>query len=157
MTRRVVIAADCDDCRAPATAAFVIGVSAGDTNRPALHVVDACADHAGQWAALAERVKSLAPFHREAAAKPEAPPAEVATCDICGSEVGRGSLVGHVWGHAPGERTTSTTCPECGQVFPTTRAAGAHRSRVHGYNALTAAYAAARAPAKAPRQRRVVA
>jgi hypothetical protein len=66
-------------------------------------------------------------------------------CPFCDSNISTASIVGHVYTqHAGGldkKPPTPAVCPECGDANPDARSMGAHRSRAHGWSALSEAIA----------------
>lgn len=145
MSREIIVASWCDRCQAiddrkePATHTYTIGLVKGET-RPALKVVELCDAHdpmlADLFDLLAKNSIPLEPAKKQ--------PASELECRICGREFSaRTSIVQHVWQvHRPGEDRLGeqpARCPECGDSY-SPDGMRRHRSRVHGYTALDAAY-----------------
>jgi hypothetical protein len=144
--REMIMRRWCDVCFAEgqlqqeAAHTFTVGAVVGEA-RPALKVVETCDVHQKMVADLMELLNGIGQIPEfKKAALPAAPvlthPA--VECPICRMDVGRNTLVAHVWNkHRTDARPpTPKTCPECGERFDNGTGMSAHRRSIHDFDAL---------------------
>lgn len=146
--RETVTIAKCDNCKKPAIGTYVVGVAFSE-EAPALHVMDACEEHAERIHRLAEFLDGLPLLNgspKRAPARQRRAKARL-RCRICSAEFdNRHGVVQHVWQiHTAAGRPPRmpSQCPDCNKQFPDGRQQALHSRKVHGYDALEAAYSAA--------------
>jgi hypothetical protein len=144
--REVVVMRWCDAChqedaKTAATSAFTVGIVAGES-RPALKLLELCERHEKlivELQLLLSEVGQTPEVKPKAQAQEYLPTArDVLACPICGREMTKGGLVGHVWiQHAGTQRPEPPTiCPDCRLSFSSASACGVHRRSAHRYDPL---------------------
>jgi hypothetical protein len=153
--RELIIRAWCDRCeslgneRTEAKHTYSVGIVKGET-RPAPRVIELCdeCDAAIDWLPklLADHSNPLDPKARPAAAPQSAPAATLQgdreICRVCGRELGRSALIGHIWSqHRRGQKRPPppSVCPECREVFEI-QGMTMHRVLQHGFSPIEDAY-----------------
>lgn len=156
----------CDVCHAEkgqteATERYSVAIGLPDGRRMTPRLVETCEQHGKPFREMKELVAQVGilpkgeetkptpvpkprPEPAEEDEKPKKPryPSQVAydastdTCPLCGVELKRSSLVGHLIGaiHDAKPITQPKKCPDCGERFEGAGAMGMHRRRAHGYD-----------------------